>query len=271
MAEEQRPIQMSYQQLQEHCPDEALRQEWRSADQSADLARSAISRTISDPTLSEEGKRMKIDQIIDRSADRIAGQYQAARRKAESQIESLEKFSVPMPGGSSLSGALEDPQEITAMNSEVQRLERKVKEQSLQGRTQSVSRNPRDKGITSKDSTAAALTEEYGRAMQLGGTHGRVLAHAVLEVGKSSGVDTDALVDSFRTDRHRRYLSEAQQLWSVRNSIPSGSDLSRNPLQGRGGPSAVGMYGSRNRRVVGDGSNDTASLFKKKRRKPSWK
>jgi hypothetical protein len=266
------PIQMSYQQIMDSCPDRSFQDTWKAADQSADFARSAISRTANDPTLSDQGKAAKIQEIIDRSSDRIAGQYQEARRKAESAVESLEQFSIPMPDGAALpTSHLQEASEISALNSEVMRLQRQLEETSLQGRTKSVSKNPRDKGVTSRESTAAALRSEFKRAMELGGMHGRVLAHAVLEVSKTSGVDTDALVDSFRTERHRKYLRDAERLWSVRNSIPSGSDLSRNPYEGRGGASAVGMYGSRNRAIIGDGSNDTASLFKKKTRRPSWK
>jgi hypothetical protein len=165
---------------------------------------------------------------------------------------------------------LQDPGEISAVNSESLRLERKIKEQSLQGRTRSVSSNPRDKGVTSRESTTRTLRQEYASAMEKQGMEGRILALATLRVAQDNAVPLDEIVDLHRSDKHRRYLREGAQLERARGSIPSGQDFFVNPYSNRGGPSSIGTYGFRNRAVVPTGSSPK-DLLKKGRRKPLWK
>jgi hypothetical protein len=104
--------------------------------------------------------------------------------------------------------------------------------------------------------------------MERGGVEGRILALACLRVAGTSGVGIDALVDDFRNDRHRRYIDEGERLSVARSSIPNGEDLTQNPYDSRPGPSAVGTYGSRNKAVISGGPGE---LFKKRKRRPSWK
>ena len=265
-------VRPSYEELRDRIPDSAVREMWRAGDADAARARTEMQKVHEDETLSEEGKKLAAQRIIDRYAGKAQQHYADAREKAARSVDNAYDFSVPMPDGGALATSrAKDSSEIVAIQGEAERIVQKVTGKSLQAMSKEVSQNPRDKGIREAASRRAeALKEEYAKAIALGGLEGKVLAHATLRAAEAMGVDYDSVVDEFRNDRQRRYVQEALQLQSMSGSIPSGRDLAQNPYDGnrRGGKKRVGTYGSANKALVQGGR---PQLFQKKSRRRPWK
>ena len=265
-------VRPSYEELRDRIPDSAVREMWRAGDADAARARTEMQKVHEDETLSEEGKKLAAQRIIDRYAGKAQQHYADAREKAARSVDNAYDFSVPMPDGGALTTSrAKDSSELLAIQGETARMVQKVTGKSLQAMTKEVSQNPRDEGIReAAGKRAQALREEYDRAMQLGGLEAKVLAHATLRAAEAMGVEYDSVVDEFRNDRQRRYVQEALQLQSMYGSIPSGRDLAQNPYDDnrRGGKKRVGTYGSANKALVQGGR---PQLFQKKNRRRPWK
>jgi hypothetical protein len=264
-------IRPSYEELRDKVQDSAVRELWRAGDADAARARDEMQRVHDDETLTEEGKKQAAQKIVDSYAQKAKQHYADAREKVIRSVENARAFSVPMPDGGTLATSrAKDSGELVAVQGETERIVQRVAGKGLQAMTKEASKNPRDRGMRESAShRAAALREEYARAMSTGGLEGKVLAHATLRAAEAMGVDYDSVVDEFRNDRQRRYVQEALQLQSVSGSIPSGRDLAKNPYDNRrGGKKRVGTYGSANKALVLGGR---PQLFQKKNRRRPWK
>jgi hypothetical protein len=266
-------IRPTYEQLRDRIPDPGVREMWRAGNADASRARAEMQRIHEDETLSEEGKKAAAQRVIDQHAARAKQHYHDARAKAELSAESAYEFSIPLPDRQCYATSrAKDSGELLAIQGEANRISEKVSGMTLQTLTKAVSKNPRDEGIKGGVTSARAdiLRAEYADGMKRGGLEGKVKAHAVLRVADASSIETDAIVDEFRNDRQRRYVQESAQIDALRNSIPSGKDLARNPYDGngRGGKKRIGTYGGANKALMTGGR---PQLFQKKSRRRPWK
>jgi hypothetical protein len=266
-------IRPSYEEVRDKVPNSAVRELWCAGDADAARARTEMQKVHEDKTLSEEGRKQAAQRVIDRYAGQAQRHYAEAREKGTRSVENARAFSVPMPGGGTLATSrAKDSGELVAVQGEAERIVQKVAGEGLLAMTKEASKNPRDRGMRESAShRAAALREEYARAMSIGGLEGKVLAHATLRAAEAMGIDRDSVVDGFRNDRQRRYVQEADQLEAMCGSIPSGRNLARNPYDGNqrlGGKRSLGTYGSTNKSLVQGGR---PQLFQKQRRKRLWK
>jgi hypothetical protein len=263
-------IRPSYEQARDTFPDKGARDGWARADRDADRTRAEIAKVHDNPEITDETKAERIQAIIDRNYEMVAGTYRSARAQADEAAKAAYARSIPLPGGDSYVSKVKDPNELLAIGQEADRISERISGASLQELTKSVSRNPGDKGMQhSKTATADTLRSEYGKAMEMGALEGRVLARAVLKVADAVGADAESIIDEFRETPHRDYLAQAQKLEQHRMSIPSGKDLSRHPYDNRRGPNAVGVYRSGNHMLAPGSSLQT--LFANKPRRKSWK
>jgi hypothetical protein len=145
----------------------------------------------------------------------------------------------------------------------------KISGKSLQEMTKAVSRHPGDRGIRKTSShTTDALCKEFDKAMSQGGVEGRVKAMAIERVCDQMEIDLEEVVDSHRTDRHRRALDDARRLERAWHVIPSGKKPSANPFAAkRDSTRRIGTYSNTSPLVR---QPDGAKVFLKKRRRP-WK
>jgi len=266
-------IRPSYEQLVGSMPHPGVRDAWQATDNAARQTRDAMQKIHDNEGLSDKGKKEAAQGIIDRQGAKAREHYQQARARAPEAARSAYEFSIPMPDKQCYATSrAKDSGEMLAIQGEAERVARDLTSKSLQQLTKEASKNPRDEGIRGAvGSTVQALKGEYEKAMRRGGVEGKVLAHGVLRVADAVGVDKDAVVDDFRSDRHRRYVEESRQISDLRGSIPSGNDLTQNPYDTRRpGARGVGTYGSKNRAVASLASG-REKLFQKKQRRPLWK
>jgi len=262
-----------YEALRDGVPNGAVREAWRAGDAASRACREELQRVHEDETLTEEGKRHKAQQIIERYAAKAQSHYATAREKAEYAARTSYNFSIPMPSNQALATARpKDTGELLAIQGEAERIVQRIVGKSIQAMTKEGSRNPRDKGMKEgAGKRVAALQAEYERALALSGIEGKVLAHGVLRAAEQLGIDYDSVVEPFRNDRQRGYVEEAAQLEASAASIPSGRELGKNPYEDtplRGGKNRIGTYSSANKAQVIGGRSQ---LFEKKKRRPSWK
>jgi len=258
----------TYEQVRDAMPHKGTREAWKDADEFAFRQSEEIQRVQEDETLSVEGKKQQIQQVIDRHAARAQEKYAMARNQAEVEAKSAWEFSIPMPDTTSYANSrIKDASEMLAIQGEAERISEKAK-RSLQQITKDASNNPRDKGIRGADDTITVLRGEYGEAMERGGLEGKVKAHAVLKVAEAQGIPFDEVVDEFRSERHKRYARESQEIAALSASIPSGRGLDANPYEAKPkGRRGTGTYRSANKALASGRPN----IFERKKRRPAWK
>ena len=169
---------------------------WRAADREESNLRALYRELKEDPRYTEEHKADKAWGAYEDARDKIAAGKAKARELLEKQARTVERFSVPVPGGEGL--VTTDAQKLLASQNEATRIVRKLDRMAASA-----------KGPVGPD-RVEVLREEYRRGLDIGGMQGGVICRGVLEAADELGVDKHAVVDSFRKERHHESLERAQ-------------------------------------------------------------
>lgn len=247
--------QDSYARMRDSVKDTDVRASWRDGDRWSDYVTERYQEIRDDVTLSEAGRAQKEQEAYDRGVARASKGWEAARQRSFQLAKQYEQQSVPMPDGTTLYGsAITNAPELSAIQSEADRITRRLQSESLQAKTQEsskksgrkVPKNPNDPGIREAGSHATdVLQDEYAEAMEDGGLEGRIKAHAVLRVARANGVDYHSVAENYLSDNHRGASAKAQQYENYAHNIPTTRHIQEPIVPQRRSGREVGTYGQR--------------------------
>jgi hypothetical protein len=193
--------------------DDKAKAVWDSVDREKASLRGVYRRLEADECYTEEHRAEQAWAAYESTKQKIAQGNGKLRDQLNSGVRSGQRFSIPMPQGEAVTAS--DTNKILAQQNEAARILRKLERQDS-----SAGKSP------FKRDRVEVLKEEYGRGLDTdtGGAHGGIICRGVLSACDELGIDTNAVVDSFRKDRHRESLLRAQRnaqaLDLIGNSVP---------------------------------------------------
>jgi hypothetical protein len=253
-AQEQR--QSSYEQFRDSVSDNQVRSAWQEADRLNSRRTQDMDDVRSNTHLSEEGIEEGLAQVEEKYASQVEEAYRKARELAQKRAEDAYKWSLPAPGGGSRATlTARDSTEVMAAESRAGSIkERIAKRKESYGKMK-----------PSEDVALQVIREELSAVMdgsqEDAGTRVAYLA-AVRAAEDTVGVER--VLSEFRSDRHRRYAAEHEELAQVAMAMPSGARRKS-------------VYPNKRRNVAGGiigetpGMRRSASSGGGRRRKPQWK
>ena len=202
---------------------------WQSADRQESNLRALYHSLKEDPRYTEEHKAQKAWESYEIAREKIVSGRQKARESLKKQAQTAEKLSIPLPDGEAL--ITTDTSKLLAAQNEAARIIRKLERAG-------------QSGGPLRPNRAEALKEEYRRGLEIGGMQGGVICRGVLSAADEWGVDTDAVVDGFRKQRHHDSLERARHTERVVDLIGTRINVeppfprpgTRAPLAQRGSP-----------------------------------
>jgi hypothetical protein len=218
----------TYEQLRDAVSGEAG-QAWRHADREEGNLRALYRSLKEDPRFTEEHKAEKAWESYETAKEKIAAGRQKARESLRKQAQTGERLSIPLPDGEALITA--DTSKLLASQNEAARIIRKLDRGFARH-----SRGPFE------PNRAEALREEYARGLEIGGMQGGVICRGVLAAADELGVDTSAVVDAFRKQRHHESLERARHAERVADLI--GTRIKVEPPFPRPGSAQVARAGA---------------------------
>jgi len=159
-----------------------------------------------DERYQEQYKAEQAWNAYEKAKDRIVADKEKAREALAKQARSAQRSSTPVPQGEAIT--TQEATRLVASQNEASRVVRKIE------RAQNV------KGPLQR-SSVDILREEYGKGLEVGGTHGGAICRGVLAAADELGIDTDSVVDPFRKERHRESLERAQHASRLMDLISS--------------------------------------------------
>ena len=185
----------TYEQLRDSATGEAG-DAWKAADQEESSLRALYQELREDPRYTEAHKAQQAWESYESAKERIAEGKTKARELLEKQAHSAERSSVPFPAGEGI--ITSDTQKVLASQNEASRIIRKL------DRLDASAKGP------FRPDWAEVLRQEYGQGMDTGGMQGGAICRGVLSACDELGIDVNAVVDSFRKERHHEALQRAQ-------------------------------------------------------------
>lgn len=185
----------TYESLRDSATGEAG-EAWKAADREESNLHALYRELREDPRYTDEHKAEQAWQRYEAAKEKIAAGKEKARDLLEKQSRSGERFSIPLPDGESL--ITSDTNKLLASQNAQASIIRKLDRMDASG-----------KGPFKPD-RVEVLRREYGRGLEVGGVQGGIICRGVLAAADELGVDTNAVVDGFRKQRHRESLERAE-------------------------------------------------------------
>jgi hypothetical protein len=169
---------------------------WKAADKEEASLGAYYEQLKEDPRFTEEHKAELAWGRYNQAKEKIVEGREKAGEQLANDAAVYHRQSIPFPA--SEGPVTQDSQKILITQNETARISRKL------SRMQEQTTGPFRPDLTS------ALREEYERGLEVGGVMGGSLCRGVLAVCDEYGVEANAVVDSFRQDRHRELIERAQ-------------------------------------------------------------
>jgi hypothetical protein len=204
-------------------------EEWKRTDKLRDDLSATYRSLKDDPRYSEEHKAETAWAKYEETKAQVEQLAPEARQKMLKSAETLERMSIPTPGGEGLYTS--DTNKLLLTAHERGRIEglinraEKAAEKVTKGRFK---RNPAD-----------ILRAEYERGLDQGGPGGGATVRAVYELARDWGMSIDSIVDTHRKPHHHGALEDAQaaRIHSemVGRTVPEPPFRKSGPVSLRGG------------------------------------
>ena len=186
----------TYEQLRDSATGEAG-VAWKAADHEESNLRTLYRDLKEDPRYTDSHKAETAWQRYEAAKEKIADGKAKARELLEKQAHAAERSSVPFPGGEGI--ITSDTQKLLASQNVASRIIRKLDRLDTS-----------NEGPFTPERTEV-LRQEYERGMETGGVQGGAICRDVLSACDELGIEVNAVVDSFRKERHHEALQRAQQ------------------------------------------------------------
>jgi hypothetical protein len=245
----------TYEQLRDSATGEGA-DAWRAADREESNLRSLYRELKEDPRYTDDHKAEKAWRRYEASKEKIETGKVEARELLAKQARSAQRFSVPMPDGESLITG--DTQKVLASQNEASRIIRKL------DRLQASSKGP------FKPDRMELLRAEYQHGLETGGVAGAAICRGVLDAADELGVDTNAVVNGFRKQRHHESLERAQHAARLTQLI--GGKVPEPPFSRPGAARGRGSEPRQSGTLLLPGRETlTSGSASRSRRRPPWR
>jgi hypothetical protein len=257
----------SYESLRDSVENSDVRAAWREGDRWTSHIGEQYHSIAADETLSEEGRRMKEEQVYERHLPKIAQAYTEAREKALQEAKSAEALSIPLPDGKTLgTGVVKDATTMVAIQNETATI--------LEGIERIKARAHKNQDVSAY--TTDAIRDAFSNAMETGGFEGFVQARAAIRAGESLGMSAAEITSAYMEQKHYEASDRARRYAYIARTIPGEGAVPKPPSsrrrghpQGRtGGDMHTGnsvFIHPADRKLVAHGSSDSSAGGRKKR------